>query len=95
MGRNTLLPRTTKRRITTNLKTIYNQNCQKIKLHGTLRTKELKKHSPRPIGGLETGKSGSLVERTHSKVVDLAGEAGLTEWETEGSKLAVKYCRRL
>ena len=37
------LPRTTKRRITTNLKSINNQKCQKIKLHGTPTTKELKK----------------------------------------------------
>ena len=39
VGRNTSLPHTIKRRITTNLKTINNQNCQKIKLHGTLTTK--------------------------------------------------------
>ena len=43
VGRNTLLPHTTKRRITTNLKTINSQKCQKIKLNGTLTTKELKK----------------------------------------------------
>ena len=34
VGRNTLLPHTSKRRITTNFKTKNNQNCQKIKLHG-------------------------------------------------------------
>ena len=38
-----MLPRTTKRRITTNLKSINNQKFQKIKLHGTPTTKELKK----------------------------------------------------
>ena len=48
VGRNPSLPRTTKRRITTNLKSINNQKCQKIKLHGTLTTKELKKQSTRP-----------------------------------------------
>ena len=32
-----------KRRITTNSKTKINQNCQKIKLYGSLTTKELKK----------------------------------------------------
>ena len=47
IGRNPSLPRTTKRRITTNLKSINNQKCQKIKLHGTQTTKELKKKSPR------------------------------------------------
>ena len=55
IGKNALLPRTAKRRITINLKTINNQKCQKIKLHGTPTTKELKKHSPRPVGGSETG----------------------------------------
>ena len=55
MGRDASFPRTIKRRITTNLKTINKQNCQNIKLHGTLITKELKKHSSRPIGGAEMG----------------------------------------
>ena len=43
-----MLPCTTKRRITTNLKSINNHKCQKIKLHGALTTKELKKQSTRP-----------------------------------------------
>ena len=47
IGRNPLLPHTTKRRITTNLKSINNQKCQKIKLHRTPITKELKKWSTR------------------------------------------------
>ena len=48
-------PCTIKRRTTTNLKIKYNQNCQKIKLHGSLTTKELKKkHSSRLVGGAET-----------------------------------------
>ena len=55
IGRNAALPCTTKGRITTNLKTINNQNCQKVKLHGTQTTKELKKHSPRLVGEAETG----------------------------------------
>ena len=33
-----------------------NQNCQKIKLYGSPTIKELKKkHSSRPVGGVETG----------------------------------------
>ena len=65
IGRYTLLPHTTKR-ITTNLKTKNNQNCQKIKLYESLTTKELKKkHSSRPGGGAEMG---SWAERTHGKV---------------------------
>ena len=40
-----MLPCTTKRRITTNLKSINNQQCQEIKLHGALTTTELKKQS--------------------------------------------------
>ena len=43
VGRNPSLPHTTNRRITTNLKSIHNQKHQKIKLHGTPMTKELKK----------------------------------------------------
>ena len=52
-----LPPHTTKRR-TTNLKTKYNQNCQKIELHGTLTTKKLKKHSSTPVGAVETSSWG-------------------------------------
>ena len=49
-----MLPRTTKRKTTTNLKTKNNQNYQKIKLYGSLTTKELKKkHSSRLVGGAE------------------------------------------
>ena len=55
-----MAPHTTKRRITTNLKTKNNQNCQKIKLYRSLTTKELKKkHSSRPVGGEETGNLGT------------------------------------
>ena len=43
-------PHTTKRRATKN-----DENCQKIKLYGSLTTKELKKkHSSRPVGWVET-----------------------------------------
>ena len=55
MGANASLPRTTQTRITTNLKTMNNQKFQKIKLYGTLTAKELKKHSSRLVGGVETG----------------------------------------
>ena len=47
IGRDPSLPCTTKRRITTNLKSINNQQYQKSKLHGTPTTKELKKISTR------------------------------------------------
>ena len=43
VGRYASLPRTTKRWVTANLKTKNNLNCQKIKLYGSLTTKELKK----------------------------------------------------
>ena len=55
IGRNVLLPHTTKRRITTNLKTMNNQNFQDIKLHGSPTTKELNKHSSRPVLQAELG----------------------------------------
>ena len=54
----TLLPCTTKRR-TTNLKTKNNQNCLRIELYGSPTTKKLKKkHSFRPVGGVEMGSWG-------------------------------------
>ena len=58
IGRNTLPPPTTKRRINTNLKTKNNQNFQKIKLQGSPTAKDLKKHSSRLVGGSETGSQG-------------------------------------
>ena len=47
VGRNPSLPPTTKRRITTSPKSINHQNHQKIKLHETPTTEELKKKSIR------------------------------------------------
>ena len=62
VGRYTVPAHTTKRR-TTNLKTKNNQNCQKIKLCGSLTTKEIKKtHSSRPVGG-----AGIWAKRTCGK----------------------------
>ena len=60
-----MLPLTTKRRITTNLKSINNQKGQKIKLHGTLTTTELKKQSNRTTRPVRW-----LTERTPSEPVD-------------------------
>ena len=58
IGRYAVPPCTTKRGTTTNLKIRNNQNCQKIKLYGSLTTKELKKkHSSRLVGGAEMGSS--------------------------------------
>ena len=51
--RNASLPHTTKRRITTHLKTMNNQKCQKIKLHGSPTARELKKQSPRLGRGVD------------------------------------------
>ena len=55
IGRHTVPPPTTRRSTKTNLKTKNNQNWQKIELYGSLTTKELKKHSPRLVGGAELG----------------------------------------
>ena len=65
-----MLPHTTKRKITTNLKTINNQNCQKIKMDGTPTTKELKKHSSKLVGGVEMDNRAG---RTRGKAVDHVG----------------------
>ena len=69
-----MLPHTTKRGITTNLKSVKNQNCQKIKLHGPLKTKELKKQSTRTTR-LVRGR----MERICGKAADHAGGAGCGE----------------
>ena len=66
VGRNPLPPRTTKRRVTTNLKSVNNQKCQEIKLHGTSTTKELKKKSTRT----------TRLVRTCGKAADCMGGAG-------------------
>ena len=72
LGGNASLPHTIKRRITANIKTINNQNCQKIKLHESP-TKELREHTSRPVRGAETG---SGTDRTRGKVAVLVSEAG-------------------
>ena len=56
IGRHALPPHTTISRITTNLKTKTNQNCQKIELYGSPTAKDLKKKcSSRKVGRAETG----------------------------------------
>ena len=63
-------PHTTKRRTTTNLKTKNNQNCQKIKLYGSLTNKELKKkHSSRPVGGAAAVRLGWMKQKGADWVV--------------------------
>ena len=55
-----MLPRTAKRRIRTNLKSVNKQKHRKIKLHGTPTTKELKKISTRTtrLGRQQTRQAG-------------------------------------
>ena len=84
IGGNPLLPRTTKRRITTNLKSINNHKSQKIKLHGPLTTKELKKKSARTTRLVRTGSKAMWAgpaEKNCGKAVDCEGR--LAEGETE------------
>ena len=63
VGRSPSLPYTTKRRITTNLKSRNNQKFQKIKLHRALTNKELKKQSART----------TRLVRTHGEVASHSG----------------------
>ena len=72
-----MLPCTTKRRITTNLKTRNNQNYQKIKLHGTPTTEEIKKRSYRWVGGAETGSRAERASGKEADHVDKAEAGGL------------------
>ena len=73
VGRNPSLPCITRRRIATNLKSINNQKCQKIKLHGTLTPMELNKQSTRTTRPVR-----QQMERNHGEAVDWAGGAS---WE--------------
>ena len=66
---------TTKTRTTTNLKTKNNQNCQKIDLHGSLTTRELKKkHSSRLVGGKERGNQSRRGGAAKQQLEDWPGE---------------------
>ena len=85
IGRNPSFPYTTKRRITTNLKSINNQKCEKIKLHGTPTTKKLKKKSTRTTRPVRTRNCGpcgwgwlnrKLRLRAHCRL-----QRGLLWWE--------------
>ena len=81
-----MLPCTTKRRKTTNLKSINNQKCQKIKLHGAPTTKELKKQSARPTrrADRENPRGGGRPDGAGwGEVVDCAGGGGGAEGEAE------------
>ena len=74
-------PRTIKRRMTTNLKTKKNQNCQKIELYGSLTTKELKKkHSSRLVRGAETGSQGGEDLRQGGSPTFACGHTRRNNW---------------
>ena len=91
ISRNTLFPFTTKRRITTNLRTLNSQNFQEIKLHGTPTTNKLNKHSSSPVGGMEM----AAKLRGHvavQQLEDWVGEAWLADWET---RLKMPRCKKL
>ena len=75
IGRNTASSHNQKKD-TTNLNTKNNQNCQKIKLRGTLTTNKLKKHSSRLVEGAETG---SPMETMRDKVEDRMDKVGLID----------------
>ena len=84
VGRNPSLPCTTKRRKTTNLKSINNQKCRKIKLHGTLTTTELKKQSNRTARWVR-----QWTERTKARRWTM--RAGLAEnpwWDSDCAGMA-------
>ena len=94
VGRYTLFPHTTKRR-TTNLKTKDNQNCQKIELHGSPITKELKKKnssfSSRRGGDRQAGQRGHMAKwrfgQSHIRMrISLKKQLGSkTDHVTQGS----------
>ena len=84
-----MLPHTTKRRITTNLKPLSNQKCHKNQTAWNSNNEEVKETFT------QTGRRGTdkqLRGEDVCKATDCRDEAGLAKQETEDSKLAVKYC---
>ena len=87
-----MLPRTTRRRMTTNLKSMNNQKLQKSKLHGILTTKELKKKSARttrPVrrtAGADSEKRGKAAEGRGW----LPSSVGCTGWTDLRGKLRLR-----
>ena len=71
-----MLPCKTKKRIITNLKSINNQKCQEIKLHGTLTTKELKKKSTRTTRPIRQQNTGRLRKTTTMQQAALGAGLG-------------------
>ena len=65
IGRHTSPPHITTKRIATKSQN-NTQNCQKIKLYGSLTTKDLKKpNSSKQVGGAETQRQGREMRRYH------------------------------
>ena len=77
IGRHTLFPCTSIGRITTNLKIKNTQNCQKMELHGSLATKDLKKpYSSRQVGEEEMGTGAERMQCGSGVVLEVAGGMG-------------------
>ena len=71
-----MISHTAKKRITTNLKTKDNQNCEKIKPHASPTRKDLKKHSSNLVEEGETGSWGREVAWHGSGLHGQGGGAG-------------------
>ena len=77
IGRHASPPHTTIRRITTNLKAKYSQNCQKIELHGSPTIKDLKKkYSSRQVGGERQGAMAEITWCGSGSEAAVAGGTG-------------------
>ena len=74
VGRNALLPQTPNQKKNNNqFKSRKQPKVPEIELHGTLTTKELKKHSPVLVEGAEMGDRQLSGEDVCGKAEDLAG----------------------
>ena len=91
IDRNASLPCTTKR-ITTNFLKNEQPEMPENQTVWNSDNKELKKHSPKPVGGVEMGDRQPSGE-DEWQVGRPCRRGGLAEQETKDSKAAVKYCR--
>ena len=90
VGRNPLLPRTTKRRRTTNLKSINNQKCQKIKLHGTLQGIKEKINQNNQTGEPRQRYRTQMKEQSKTPERELSNEEIANLYATEFKVLVIK-----
>lgn len=88
-GRNTSLPHTSKRRITTTIKTKHNQNCQENQTAWNSNNQGVKETFIQTGG---KGEDGGTEDTQQGKAVDHTGKVGLADWV--GSHITCRDTRK-